>query len=218
MKHKALILELDGAVADTAKYHYMAWSELASQLGIVYTPRDNERTKGMTRMQALEYMLEIGGRTATEEEKLRWCAEKNHTYLYCLRSIEEYDLRSGVRKFLSDCRAKGYLTAACSASRNMQLLMDRLDLWSLFDAVVDGNQITRSKPDPELYLRCADALGLDPADCIVFQDTHSGIAAAKAAGMANALIGRPEFFPGADYAFPAYDATTIEKIEETLSR
>lgn len=195
---KGAIFDLDGVVVDTAKYHYQAWKELARSLGFEFTERDNERLKGVSRMRSLDILLEIGGIAAGDAEKELLADAKNSRYVELLSLIDESAVLGGAKEYLAELRARGVKTALGSASKNARLILERLDLAHAFDAVVDGNAVTAAKPDPEVFLKGASGLGLDPAECVVFEDSIAGIEAARRAGMAAIGVGTPETLPGAN--------------------
>lgn len=195
---KGAIFDLDGVIVDTAKYHYKAWKWLASELGFAFTEADNERLKGVSRMRSLDILLEIGGVTATDEEKRDLAERKNRLYVSYISAMERSELLPGAEAYLRRLRAKGVKLALGSASKNALLILDRLEIAGLFDAIVDGNSVSRAKPDPEVFLAAARALDLAPADCVVFEDAEAGVRAGKAAGMRVVGIGRPDILREAD--------------------
>ena len=195
---KGAIFDLDGVIVDTAKYHYLAWRGLAEKLGFAFTEADNERLKGVSRMRSLDILLTVGGVTLPEAEKERAAAWKNAKYVEYISRLDAGELLPGARAYLTALRERGVKTALGSASKNAGLILARLDIAGLFDAVVDGTRVEKAKPDPEVFRLGARELGLAPADCVVFEDAAAGIEAAKAAGMRAVAIGRPELLPGAD--------------------
>ena len=215
---KGLLFDLDGVLVDTAKYHYLAWKQLANRLGIDFTERDNERLKGVSRMASFEIILEIGGKTMSEAEKEACCAEKNDIYVQYIRQLREDELFPGVREFLTDARAKGYRTALGSASKNSMMILERLKIVDLFDAIVDGTKVSRAKPDPEVFLAGAKELGLLPEECIVFEDAVAGVEAAHRGGMAAVGIGTREALPAADIVVPGLGGLNVMEITERLRR
>lgn len=179
---KGAIFDLDGVIVDTAVYHYKAWRELADRLGFEFTEAHNEALKGVSRMKSLEILLEVGGISATEEEKLKMATEKNERYVKSLELLTENDLLSGVKDYLLKLRQNGVKISLGSASKNAPYILDKLGITNLFDVIVDGNSVSTAKPDPEIFLKGAELLGLDPADCVVFEDSQAGIEAAHRAG------------------------------------
>jgi beta-phosphoglucomutase len=192
------IFDLDGVLVDTAKYHYLAWRRLAGELGFDFCEQDNERLKGVSRMRSLEILLETGNYTMSDAEKAEAAAKKNGWYVEYLRTLDENALLPGVREFLERLKNGGVKTALGSASKNAPLILERLGIAGLFDAIIDGNAVSRAKPDPEVFLKGAEALGLPPNFCVVFEDALAGIEAARAGGMRVIAVGKPELLPGAD--------------------
>jgi beta-phosphoglucomutase len=192
------IFDLDGVLVDTARYHYLAWKRLASELGFDFTERDNERLKGVSRVQSLEILLEVGRRTLTKKEKQAAAAKKNTWYVEYLNTLDETALLPGSREYLVLLRNRGTRIALGSASKNAPLILDRLNIKSFFDAVIDGNSVEKAKPDPEVFLKAAAALSLPPEQCVVFEDSAAGIKAAKTGGMIAVGVGKTENLPGAD--------------------
>ncbi len=179
---KGAIFDLDGVIVDTAKYHYLAWKELAAELGFEFKESDNERLKGVSRMRSLEILLEVGGIDATEEEKQVMAEKKNNRYVEMLQSLDSSELLEGAEAYLRQLKNDGVRISLGSASKNAPLILDKLGIRDLFDAVVDGNSVSKAKPDPEVFLKGAEMLGLSPADCVVFEDSQAGIEAARNAG------------------------------------
>ena len=156
--HRGLLFDLDGVIVDTAEYHYLAWKEIAGQLGIPFTRKDNERLKGISRMDSLGILLNIGRRELGQEESRRYCEEKNNIYLRYIRKMGKDGLLPGVLDFLHEAKRMKYLLALGSASQNAELILERLELTACFDAVIDGTKISRAKPDPEVFVKGASAL------------------------------------------------------------
>lgn len=179
---KCAIFDLDGVLVDTAKYHYLAWKELAERLGFFFKESDNERLKGVSRMRSLEILLEVGGITATEEEKEAMAKEKNDRYVQMLSSLDKSELLEGAEEYLKKLKSEGILVALGSASKNAPMILEKLGITKYFDAVVDGNSVSKAKPDPEVFLKGAEMCGTEPKDCVVFEDSQAGIEAARNAG------------------------------------
>ncbi|WP_339314917.1 beta-phosphoglucomutase [Paenibacillus sp. FSL M7-0896] len=195
---KGAIFDLDGVIVDTAKYHYLAWRSLAGELGFPFTEQDNERLKGVSRMRSLDILLEIGGLEYSEAEKLAMSEKKNRLYVEYISGLDESELLPGVRAYLNALRARGVGIALGSASKNAEFILDKLNIAGLFDVVIDGNKVARAKPDPEVFQSACRELGLQPQDCVVFEDAEAGVAAGKAAGMQVVGIGKPEVLKAAD--------------------
>ncbi|PWG80230.1 beta-phosphoglucomutase [Pararcticibacter amylolyticus] len=195
---KACLFDLDGVIVDTAVYHYRAWKRLANELGFDFTEEENEKLKGVSRVRSLELILEWAGITKTEEERAELAARKNSWYVDMISSMQPEEVLPGAREFLEEVRAAGMKTALGSASKNSGLILERTGLLSLFDAIVDGNSVTASKPDPQVFLKGAEALNTAPHQCVVFEDAVAGIEAAKAGGMKVVGVGSPEILHDAD--------------------
>mgnify|MGYP001165990069 CR=1 FL=1 len=195
---KGAIFDLDGVIVDTAKYHYLAWAKLADELGFAFTEAHNERLKGVSRMRSLDILLEVGGQDFSDEDKLIMADKKNKLYVEYISTLNESELLPGVKDYLVELRARGVGIALGSASKNAVFILDKLNIADMFDAIVDGNKVSRAKPDPEVFLIACAELGLQPADCVVFEDAEAGVQAAKAAGMQVVGIGRPEILKDAD--------------------
>jgi nigerose phosphorylase len=195
---QAAIFDLDGVIVDTAKYHYLAWKRLAGELGFDFAPEDNERLKGVSRMRSLAIILEIGGIRLSEAEQAEWAARKNAWYLEYIGAMTPAEILPGVVPFLNRLRQRGIKTALASASKNAGLILEKLGIGPLFDAVVDGNAVAKAKPDPEVFVTAAARLGVPAGECVVFEDAVAGIAAARGAGMAVIGIGDPRILTEAD--------------------
>lgn len=187
---KAVIFDLDGVICFTDKYHYRAWKALADRLGIYFDEKINDRLRGVSRMASLEIVLEKADKSYTQEEKEAFAEEKNNLYKELLKDMTEADLSEEVRTTLEELRNRGYKLSIGSSSKNTKFILGQLGLGDFFDAIADGTDITNSKPDPEVFLKSAEKLGIEPSECAVVEDARAGIEAAKAAGMtALALFG-----------------------------
>ncbi len=195
---RAAIFDLDGVIVDTAKYHYLAWKRLACDLGFDFSPIDNERLKGVSRTRSLEILLEIGGLTLDEPAKAQAAIRKNTWYVEYISRMDASEILPGAAEYLQTIRTWGVKTALGSASKNAPLILDRLGIAPLFDVIVDGNKVSRAKPDPEVFLRTSEELSIPPAWCVVFEDAEAGIEAALRAGMGVVGIGRPAILKEAD--------------------
>lgn len=216
MDLKACIFDLDGVIVDTAKYHYLAWKRLAAELGFDFTVEDNERLKGVSRMRSLEILLEIGGKSLSDEEKEEAAAKKNTWYVEYIKQLAPDEILPGVSKFLSELREQGLKIALGSASKNAPIILKRLDLNHLFDVVIDGSKVTHAKPNPEVFLKGAKALGLKPEECVVFEDAQAGIEAAKNGNMLCVGIGTPANLNGADFFMTGFEDLSFSKLIEKL--
>ncbi len=214
MQIKACLFDLDGVIVDTAKYHFIAWKEMAAGLGFDFTEKENELLKGVSRMRSLDILLEIGKITKTGEEKLRLAEQKNQRYLEYVNQMTEEEILPGVAKFIDDLRSNGVLIALGSASKNAPLIMERIHLAEKFDAIVDGNSVTKAKPDPEVFLKCAAMLKVNPKECLVFEDAQAGIEAALNGGMKVIGVGSPENLSLADYLIPGFKKLDYELLSK----
>ncbi|NLU52267.1 MAG: beta-phosphoglucomutase [Clostridiaceae bacterium] len=200
MRIQAALFDLDGVIVDTAKYHYMAWKRLANELGFDFTEKDNERLKGVSRMRSLEILLEVGGLLGkfSEEEMQEMAARKNEWYVELISKMDESEILEGTVECLKAFRDLGVKIALGSASKNAMLILNNLKLTPYFDAIIDGTKVSKAKPDPEVFLLGAKELGVDPSNCVVFEDAQAGIEAAKNAGMKAVAVGSPENLTGYD--------------------
>ena len=203
---KAALFDLDGVIVDTAKYHFEAWYKLAKQLGYVLTEADNEKLKGISRADSLTKILAWAETTVSEQEFKALMGRKNDDYLQFIQKISPDDVLPGVLEALRFLKTQGIKIGLGSASKNAVLILERLRLTPYFEIIVDGNHVSKSKPDPEVFLKGCVALGVAPEDTVVFEDANAGVAAAKAAGMTAIALGNPENFEGADDCYPDFKA------------
>ena len=213
-KIKACIFDLDGVIVDTAVYHYKAWKRLANQLGFDFTEHQNEQLKGVSRMRSLELILGWGNVVKTEAEQLELATRKNDWYSEMINQMTPAEILPGAREFVQACRYAGYKTAIGSASKNTPTILQKLELTPLFDVIVDGNSVSIPKPDPEVFLKGAEQLGVEPSVCVVFEDAVAGIEAAINGGMKTVGIGSPETLSRADRVVSGLDKMTLEMLEE----
>jgi beta-phosphoglucomutase len=202
---RAAIFDLDGVIVDTAKYHYLAWKRLANEYGFDFTEVDNERLKGVSRTRSLEILLEIGVLSVDEATKQSMAAQKNDWYVEYIQHMDASEILPGAAEYLQTLRNRGVKTAIGSASKNAPLILERVGIASLFDAVIDGAKIQQAKPDPEVFLVAAQELGIPPASCVVFEDAEAGIEAAHRAGMGAVGIGKPAVLKDADMVVQGLD-------------
>jgi len=192
---EAVIFDLDGVLVRTDGLHYLAWKQIADAEGIEFDERINDRLRGVSRMESLEIILERAHRPYSSAEKLAMADRKNAIYRNLLLGMGPDDVLPGAGEMLAALRARGTRIAVGSSSRNARTILERCSLANVFDAVVDGNDISRSKPDPEVFLTAAARLGIAPDRCLVVEDAMAGIEAARAAGMSFVGIGTPETMP-----------------------
>jgi beta-phosphoglucomutase len=207
---RAALFDLDGVIVDTAKYHYIAWREMARGLGFDITEEQNERLKGISRMESLEIILGIGGVTLSQDERARLGASKNQRYVEMIGQIDSSEILRGAKEYLMLLRQRDVRIALGSASKNADLILNNLGIRPLFDVVIDGTKVSKSKPDPQVFLLGAEGVGVEPAACVVYEDAAAGVEAAKAAGMSAVGIGRAENLPNADLVVPGLYALLDE--------
>lgn len=201
MKQKAFIFDLDGVIVDTAKYHYLAWQKIAAQLGIDFTHEHNELLKGVSRVRSLEIILGLGNIEASQEDKDKWLVEKNEDYLGYITNMKEDEILEGVVPVLDFLKENGQLIALGSASKNARPILKKVNILHYFDAIVDGNDVTNAKPDPEVFVRAAQLLGKTALDSIVFEDSVAGVQAANIANMVSVGIGHKDILNEARFNF-----------------
>ncbi len=214
MKIKACLFDLDGVIVDTAKYHFIAWKEMASELGFDFSEQENELLKGVSRMRSLDILLGLGKIEKSAEEKLLLADTKNKRYLEYVNQMTEDEILPGVSRFLDDLRSNAMLIALGSASKNAPLILERIHLSEKFDAIVDGNSVSKAKPDPEVFLRCAQLLKVEPKECLVFEDAQAGIDAALNGGMHVIGVGSSDNLSYADYIIPGFRKMDFELLSK----
>ncbi|MDP3177555.1 MAG: beta-phosphoglucomutase [Spirochaetaceae bacterium] len=206
------IFDLDGVLVDTAKYHFQAWRQLARHLGFGLSQAQNESLKGVSRMASLDIVLGIGGIQADAVQKAAWAERKNGWYIDLISAMTPAEILPNVSAFIGAARSQGIRTAIGSASKNTPVILKGLGLAGLFDAVIDGNATSKAKPDPEVFLLAAHSLGLDPSQCLVFEDAEAGVEAALAAGMRAVGIGAPRSLAKADLVIRGFAGIMPETI------
>ena len=195
--YRGIIFDLDGVICSTDEYHYLAWKALADRLGIPFDRERNNLLRGVSRMDSLNIILEKSDKTYSDEEKTAFAEEKNTLYRQLLGRMSPADLSDDVRTTLEALRKTGAKLAIGSSSKNTPFILERIGLAGFFDAVADGNCITRSKPDPEVFLKAAEMIRLSPQDCLVVEDAHAGVQAAVAGGFDCAAMGDAKDDPAA---------------------
>ncbi|MCI2228214.1 beta-phosphoglucomutase [Polaribacter sp. MSW13] len=215
---KGFIFDLDGVIVDTAKYHYLAWKKLANQLGFDFTKEQNELFKGVSRKRCLEILLEIGNRKATQEEFDTWMVEKNIDYLAYIKNMDASEILPDVPKILQFLKERNIPIALGSASKNAQPILEKVGLLHYFDTIVDGNNVTKAKPDPEVFLLAAKQLGVKPEDCVVFEDAVAGVEAANRAEMISIGIGDKNVLTKAKYNFNDFTQIDTYFVQELINR
>lgn len=206
MDKKAFIFDLDGVIVDTAKYHFLAWKKIANQLGIEFTEENNELLKGVSRIRSLDIILELGNKAASQEDKDKWLTQKNEDYLSQLVDMDYREILPGVFDVLQFLKRNKQPIALGSASKNARPILEKTGILSYFDAIVDGNDVTNAKPDPEVFLIAAKLLNVKPENAVVFEDSVAGIQAANIANMISIGIGDKNILHGAKYVFEDFTA------------
>ena len=206
---KGIIFDLDGVIVSTDEQHYLGWQALADRLSIPFSREVNNRFRGVSRMACMDILEEIGGKCYTDQEKIAYATWKNDYYRSLLGELTPADLSGDVKSTLDALRAKGIKLAIGSSSRNAKFILERIGLVDYFDAISDGTNISRSKPDPEVFLNAAEFLGLKPAECLVVEDATAGVDAAHAGGMKAAVVG--------DAAAKAYGDYILGSFSELLN-
>jgi beta-phosphoglucomutase len=209
MTKKAFIFDLDGVIVDTAKYHYLAWKKIASELGIEFTHEHNELLKGVSRVRSLDIILGLGVVDASQAQKDQWLIQKNEDYLSYLVDMDQSEILPGVMTVLEFLKANQQPIALGSASKNARPILEKTGILSYFDAIVDGNDVSNAKPDPEVFLQAAQKLGISNENSIVFEDSVAGIQAANIASMTSIGIGEASILNEAKFNFK--DFTYIDE-------
>ena len=216
MNTKAFIFDLDGVIVDTAKYHYLAWQKIANELNIEFTHEHNELLKGVSRVRSLDIILELGKVTASQEDKDRWLVQKNEEYLSYLVDMNESEILPGVFPILKFLKENNQPIALGSASKNARPILEKTGLLPYFDAIVDGNDVTNAKPDPEVFLMAAKLLNITPENSIVFEDSVAGVQAANIGNMTSIGIGETKTLHEAKYIFNDFTVIDTHFIEELI--
>jgi beta-phosphoglucomutase len=217
MNIKAFIFDLDGVIVDTAKYHFIAWQKIATEIGIEFTLENNEQLKGVSRVRSLELILELGKVEASQEDKNKWLIQKNEDYLSYLVDMDESELLPGILPILKYLKENNQKIALGSASKNARPILEKTGILHYFDAIVDGNDVSNAKPDPEVFLQAAKLLGISNENSIVFEDSVAGIQAANTAKMTSIGIGENKILFEADFIFEDFTHIDKEFIEKLIN-
>jgi beta-phosphoglucomutase len=193
----AIILDLDGVICDTAHFHFLAWERLAAEYGYALTQENNEKLKGVSRVDSLKFILSLANKSLSEADFQADLIRKNEWYLELVQHMGPKDVLPGVPAFFEEVASRRIPLALGSASKNANMVLTRVGLIAAFDAIVDAGQITHGKPHPETFLTAADMLGFPPSQCLVFEDSAAGVQAALAGNMKAVGIGLPSDLPGA---------------------
>ena len=208
---KGFIFDLDGVITDTAELHYEAWKKLAEEMGWIFDRELNDKLRGISRMDSIKVIMDHNNATLDEEKILELAANKNNIYVDSLDSMTQDDYLPGVKELLTHLRTEGFNVALGSASKNAIKVLEQLNANMYFDVIGDGNSVAKSKPAPDIFIYGAEKMGLQPDECIVFEDAEKGIDAAKAGGFHSVGIGPQERVGHADLRFDSMaDATLFE--------
>lgn len=217
MSKKGFIFDLDGVIVDTAKYHFLAWKKLAKSLDIDFTEEENEQLKGVSRVRSLEKILTWGNKTISKEKFQDLMGKKNEDYLNYISEMDESEILPDVPKVLNFLIDKQQPISLGSASKNARAILDRVNLRKSFDEIVDGNDVSKAKPDPEVFLMAAKLLDVDPKHCIVFEDSVAGVEAANRAEMISIGIGKKEVLGHAKYVFNDFTEISETFLNELIN-
>lgn len=217
MSKKTFIFDLDGVIVDTAKYHFLAWQRLAAQIGIEFTSEHNEQLKGVSRVRSLEIILALGNVEASQEEKNKWLLQKNTEYLSYVEEMNESEILPGVMLVLDYLKQHNQNIVLGSASKNAKPILEKAKIIHYFDAIVDGNDVSNAKPDPEVFLQGAKKVNDKAENCIVFEDSVAGIQAANMANMISIGIGETKVLHEADYIFNDFTFIDLKFIENLIN-
>ncbi len=213
----AFIFDLDGVIVDTAKYHYLAWRNLANSLGFDFTKEQNEQLKGVSRVKSLEILLGIGNMKLPDEKKQELLIKKNEEYLSYVNNMTAEEILPGINNMLDFLIKNDVKFALGSASKNAPLILEKVGLINKFTAIVDGNQVTKAKPDPEVFLLGAEKLKMKPTNCVVVEDAIAGVKAANAANMTSIGIGNADTLKEANYVFEDTSKLTTEFLKSLIN-
>ena len=217
MKNKGFIFDLDGVIVDTAKYHFLAWKKLANSIGVDFTEHQNEQLKGVSRIESLKKILKWGNKTLSEADFNRLMNEKNENYLSYIAKMDDSEILPGVLlrlQFLIDNKQP---IALGSASKNSVEILNKVNLFTVFNAIIDGNAVTKAKPDPEVFLQAAKAIQMKPENCVVFEDSVAGIQAANKANMISIGIGDASVLNEADFVFKDFTEINFDFLEKLMT-
>lgn len=217
MRKKGFIFDLDGVIVDTARYHYIAWKHLAEELGISFSETQNEQLKGVSRVRSLEKILDWGNMKLSPNDFNNLLEKKNNDYLSHIEQMDESEILPDVPRVLSYLKQNNQPLALGSASKNARTILKEVNLHDIFDVIVDGTNVSRAKPDPEVFLKAAEGLNQPPRDCIVFEDSLAGIKAANNAGMMSIGIGDAAILNEATHVFNNFTEIPTEFFSQLIS-
>jgi len=217
MRTKACIFDLDGVIVDTARYHYLAWKRLAEKLNVHFTEKDNERIKGVSRMDSLDIILEKSNLKLDYDLKEEYASLKNKWYIDYISRMTSDEILPGSLKFINELKKADIRVVIGSASKNTRLILERVKINNLFDAVVDGNIVSKAKPDPEVFIIAAKMVNIEPWLCIVFEDAVAGVQAAKNAGMICVGVGSEKVLTEAHSVISGLNKINLKKLQRIES-
>lgn len=218
MHKKGFIFDLDGVIVDTAKYHFLAWKNLAKSLGFDFTEEQNEQLKGVSRVDSLKKILAWGNTSVSEDKFQELMMLKNTEYLSYIDKMDDSEILVDVPRVLDFLKAKNQGISLGSASKNARRILEKVQLLQKFDAIIDGNDVSKAKPDPEVFLIAAKAVNCKPEDCIVFEDSVAGVEAANLANMISIGIGSKDVLHEADYIFKDFSEISEAFITELINK
>jgi beta-phosphoglucomutase len=218
MNQKCFIFDLDGVIVDTAKYHYLAWQKIANQLGIEFSPEHNEELKGVSRVRSLDLILALGNMEASQKDKNKWLVQKNEDYLSYLVDMDESEILPGVLPVLIYLKENNQKIVLGSASKNAKPILEKAKIIDYFDAIVDGNDVSNAKPDPEVFIQGAKKVNFSNEQCIVFEDSVAGVQAANIAGMTSVGIGEETILHEAQFVFPDFTHIDLNFIQNLINK
>jgi beta-phosphoglucomutase len=218
MNKKAFIFDLDGVIVDTAKFHFLAWKKLADSLNINFTHEINEQLKGVSRVRSLEIILSQGNVHASQEDKNNWLVQKNEDYLAFVHQMDKSEILPRVEEVLQFLKTNNQYVVLGSASKNARPILEKVNILHYFDALVDGNDVTNAKPDPEVFLQGANQVQVAYKDAIVFEDSVAGIQAANVAGMMSVGIGEKEVLHESDFCFRDFTEMSNDFIMQLINK
>lgn len=218
MNKKGLIFDLDGVIVDTAHFHFLAWKNTSQEIGFDLTEELNEELKGVSRIDSLQKILDWAGVSMSNEKFNDITYRKNEEYLSYVAEMTINDILPGVRNFIQKCKESGHTIALGSASKNARTILEKVELIDLFDVIVDGTNVKKAKPDPEVFLAGANLLGIRPECCIVFEDSSAGITAANTANMISVGLGSRKVLGHADHIYANFTEIETNFIEEVVNK
>ena len=213
---KAFLFDLDGVIVDTAKFHFLAWKEIAQKVNCDFTEIENEKLKGVSRVNSLNLILKWGGVELSEEEKSALLIEKNELYLSKAGSLSKEDLLPGVSLLIKGLEERNIKKAIGSASKNARMILEKLNVIEAFDFIIDGNDVVNSKPDPEVFVKGAEACQVTNEECLVIEDSAAGLEAAHSAGMKTIGVGESPELNIADYQLDSLMDLTSDLLNEII--